>query len=383
MDHVEVAVVASPLAALAPLYDVDPDADVLLIVPPSQAFKLQEKPHYVNGINGINGDHKPTNGKPSPTQSGLRLKVSSKHLALASRVFKSKLSFGTSDTVRQSDGRVHLQLGKGFGPQAVIIVMNAVHSRGSKVPRTVDIETLAQIALFVDRFQLLDAVEVYAERWISKLENGIPNIYNQDLVRWIYISHVFRHAEIFKAATKTAAAQSSGPIDTLGLPIREKILRKPLPPRHNPTDLTNPPRPHRHHPTDPPQPYPHPPPQHPRHAHLQHRRALPHPPLRLAPPRRTHQVAPRPPPRLAAPRETLPGHQLRRRGRGRTLRSNFAPPAQGGAPAAGGRAVVYAQCELACQGGPAARVGGGWGDLSGHAGCVTGAGVSGWGWCAA
>lgn len=222
MDSVQVSVIASPLANFAPLYEVDPDADVLLIVPPlSQAVQPCENPHHVNGING---GHKLTDAAAPDSQQGLRIKVSSKHLALASRVLNNKLQFGSNDAVRQSDGRVHLVLAAGFDAKAVGIVMGAIHGRGSKVPRTVDLETLAQIALFVDRFRLLDAVEIYAERWISNLQHTIPSTYNRDLVHWIYISHVFRRPDIFRTATKVAATQSSGPIETLGLPIREKII---------------------------------------------------------------------------------------------------------------------------------------------------------------
>lgn len=216
--------VASPFTNLAPLYEVDPEADVLLIVPSSnKPFAPWVGAPQVNGTNGV---HKTTAAAAPASRPGLRIKVSSRHLTLASRVFKNKLQFSSSKGTRQSDGRVHLKLSEGFDPQAVSIVLNAVHARGSKVPRSVDLETLAQIAIFVDRFQLLDAVEVYAERWISKLEGDIPETYNRDLVLWLYISHVFRHSDIFKAVSKTAAAQSHGPIQTLNLPIREKIISR-------------------------------------------------------------------------------------------------------------------------------------------------------------
>ncbi|KAK4154676.1 hypothetical protein C8A00DRAFT_42559 [Chaetomidium leptoderma] len=209
MDSVEIVKVASPFGNLAPIYEVDPDADALLIVPPSK--RTFAPWHEIDGGQRIT--------------PGLRIKVSSKHLALASRAFRNRLQFGNSKAARQSDGRVHLTLAEGFDAKAVSIVMKAIHGRGSKVPKAADLETLAQIALFVDRFQLLDAVEVYAERWISKLEDSIPDTYNQDLVRWIYISHVFHDADIFKAVTKVAAVHSAGPIDSLGLPIREKIIQ--------------------------------------------------------------------------------------------------------------------------------------------------------------
>ncbi|KAL1837774.1 hypothetical protein VTJ49DRAFT_3410 [Mycothermus thermophilus] len=243
MDFVEVVVVASPFANITPLYDVDPDADALLIVPPPKHEPKSSHDHQplLNGINGTHavtevngvdglGIHNPSDAyqvaSPPATRSqkGLRLKVSSKHLTLASRVFKIKLQFANLGAARQSDGRVHLQLAPVFDPTAVSIVMNALHVRGSKVPKTLDLETLTNVAVFVDRFQLVDAIDIYAERWISRLEASVPTAYTPDLIRWIYISHVFRHADIFKAVTKAAAAQSSGPIPTLGLPIRDKII---------------------------------------------------------------------------------------------------------------------------------------------------------------
>ncbi|KAL2195577.1 hypothetical protein P885DRAFT_79019 [Corynascus similis CBS 632.67] len=222
MDFVELAVVASPFANLAPLYEADPDADALLIVPPpGKTIAVRNEFPRLNGVNGGSKGSQVANGV---LQTGLRIKVSSKHLVLASRVFRNKLQFGNTRAARQSDGRVHLRLAEGFNPSAVSIVINAIHGRGPKVPKTVDLETLTHIALFVDRFQLLDAVEVYADRWISNLERSDPNTISQDPIPWVYISHVFRQSDTFKTATKLAAAQSSGPIATLGLPIKEKII---------------------------------------------------------------------------------------------------------------------------------------------------------------
>lgn len=203
---------ASPFANLAPLYEVDPDADALLVVSPSNR---QTRPQQ--GPNGT---------ATAPSEQGLRIKVSSKHLALASRVFRNKLQFGSTKPARQADGRLHLCLAEGFSAKAVSIVANVLHGRGSKVPKAVDLDTLAQIALFVDRFQLLDAVEVYADRWISRLELDAPGTVASAPVPWIYVSYVFRRADLFKEATKHAAAQASGQIETGGLPIKAKIIRK-------------------------------------------------------------------------------------------------------------------------------------------------------------
>ena len=87
-----------------------------------------------------------------------------------SKPFRNKLHLATSKKGSvQSDGRTHLSLAAGFDPKAVTIALNAVHGRGSKVPKSVDLETLAKIAHFVDRFQLFETVEVYADRWVGGL----------------------------------------------------------------------------------------------------------------------------------------------------------------------------------------------------------------------
>lgn len=231
MDSLQIVVVASPFANMTSLYEVDPDADVLLIVPPFNPSSFAPLP----------GSSSPSSS--SATTPGLRLKVSSKHLALSSKPFRNKLQFKNSASSHlQSDGRTHISLSPGFDPKAVTIALNAVHGRGSKVPKQVDLETLAKIACFVDKFQLFETLEIYADRWISTLWKNVDledELTSQrDLVFWIYVAHVFKQAEIFKSATRQAALRASGPIDTLGLPIREKIIsecRPPIPSRTLPS----------------------------------------------------------------------------------------------------------------------------------------------------
>lgn len=119
-------------------------------------------------------------------------------------------------------------------------VMDIVHGRGRKVPRTVpDVETLAKIAVVVDAFKFHDAVEVYAERWFAGLLSSLLSSRNsnkgrdeavmeaaddRELVLWIFASYVFRQAEVFKAATRVAVLRSEGPIPSLGLQVREGVI---------------------------------------------------------------------------------------------------------------------------------------------------------------
>lgn len=216
MDSIWVALIPLPFLKPGPFYQVDPEADVLIIVPANkQAFAPWD-------ISSVDETH--VVNKHAVSQSGLRIKASSKHLSLASDVFKKKLRHFSRNTSVQADGRIHLNVAQGFDARAAAIVLNAVHGKAFKTPKSVDLDTLAQIAMFAGKFQLAEAVSVYADRWISRLLDQLPNTYNRELILWVYISHVFGHSEAFRAATKVAAVYSTGPIKTLGLPIDQRVI---------------------------------------------------------------------------------------------------------------------------------------------------------------
>lgn len=218
-------------------YEVDPDADTLLVIPnPSKPFapwqqenspptssSAEDASSVYAGI--LRGTSRPPNIYASIASSPeTRVKVSSKHLALASKHFRNKFRhLGPEET--QADGRFHVTLG-GYDPAAVLIVMDAVHGRGTKVPKAVELETLAKVAVFVDAFRCFEAVEVYAERWFERLGNDAPAVYGRDLVLWMYACYVFRQSQAFTRATKIAVLNSDGLLRTLGLQVRAGVVSK-------------------------------------------------------------------------------------------------------------------------------------------------------------
>jgi hypothetical protein len=214
---------------MSKLYEVDPDADTLIIlstapqshptngtVIPSRRARDSSaaagpQVHLVNGVD--------------TSQPGdLRIKASSKHLSLASRPLKKKLATaeGNCPTV-QFDGRVHLRL-EGFDPSAVTIAINALHGKSSRVPKSLDLSSVADVAAFVQTFQCHEAVEAYAERWIARLNTAPPTKYTADTVRWIFVSYVFRQPDLFRAATRTAISQGSGLVTIGPVRIPDKVI---------------------------------------------------------------------------------------------------------------------------------------------------------------
>lgn len=247
-----------PFIKMFKLYEVDPEADTLLIVPhPSRPFAPWDEPSEAStsaslsspsdvyaGI--LRGTSRPPNIYASIASAPeLRLKVSSQHLILASKHFRNRFRYShhrpqsDNDDSNSSDGRIHITLSPGYDPKAIITVMDIVHGRGRKVPRTLDgVETLAQIAVVVDAFKFHDTAEVYAERWFADLlKDGRPEkrlneaTDDRELVLWIYASYVFRQAKVFKAATRIAVLRSDGPLRNLGLQVRDGVISESTFPR--------------------------------------------------------------------------------------------------------------------------------------------------------
>ena len=156
----------------------------------------------------------------------VRLRVSSKHLILTSQMFKAELLGGFKEAeILRNEQFLEKSL-PDDDADAWIILLNILHHRNRKVPRTVDLETLTQVACLVDKYFLHEAVEVFANLWISDLLPEIPNVFWRDAVTWICISGVFKEQETYKKMTKLAQLESKGKIDTRELPFPSDAIGK-------------------------------------------------------------------------------------------------------------------------------------------------------------
>ncbi|KAI1486584.1 hypothetical protein F5X96DRAFT_654325 [Biscogniauxia mediterranea] len=167
------------------------------------------------------------NDRNTPNNN-LRMKASSSHLALASQRFGRMLKNAWPDlaVIHEEDGLRHWET-EAVDLAAFEIVMDIIHGQNRRVPRAVDLEMLAKVAVIVDDLQCREAVEIFADMWLSKLEESAPPqglSYSRDLVLWIFIASVFSYDEIFKSCTYTAIMETTGPISSLELPIRGKII---------------------------------------------------------------------------------------------------------------------------------------------------------------
>ncbi|KAI1501918.1 hypothetical protein F5X99DRAFT_181922 [Biscogniauxia marginata] len=231
---------------------LDPNGDLLIIVSaPTGAFAIWDEPHGTSATQPRDNEDDQEKGddevaeakdvmKALDTSSGtgdddgnapgneLRIKASSRHLALASQRFGRMLANSWPDlaVVDPEKGLRHWTT-DAVDLAAFAIVMDIVHGRNRGVPRAVDLDTLAKIAVIVDDLQCHEAVEVFADMWIRALEPSASVAklsYSRELVLWTLVASVFHHAEIFRECTRIAIRNSTGPMPSLELPIRGKVI---------------------------------------------------------------------------------------------------------------------------------------------------------------
>ncbi|KAK8036899.1 hypothetical protein PG994_015396, partial [Apiospora phragmitis] len=156
-------------------------------------------------------------------QAGIRMRLSSSHLSLASPIFK-KMLLGSGRESTCVSGSGHLIDAEGWDDDALRILMHIIHGRTRSVPRSVDLETLAKIAVLVEYYECHEVVEIVTSMWIDQLKGRLPQEYCRDLVLWCLISWVFSQADLFQAATQIAVNKCQGPLPTLDLPIPEMLV---------------------------------------------------------------------------------------------------------------------------------------------------------------
>jgi hypothetical protein len=167
--------------------------------------------------------------KPLPAdEKGVHYHVSSRHLKLASRCFNTMLSGEKWDEgIRKEDGLFCMRL-EGWDADAFLILMDIFHLRNRRVPRSVDLDTLAKIAVMVDYYECEEATELFTAMWITdwKKKQSVPTVYGRDLMLWICVARVFDLPEDFERTTSVALRCSTEDIRTLELPIWPTIVRE-------------------------------------------------------------------------------------------------------------------------------------------------------------
>jgi hypothetical protein len=155
-----------------------------------------------------------------PKSEHIRIRVSSKHLILASHYFRSILRGDFKEGVDLRTTKVtEIPLVEDH-PAALLILLNIIYGHTRRVPRAVDFRILTRIAVLVDKYQFHEVAEMFTNTWVEKLRGSMPTSLTDDLRAAICIYWVFRKSSEFKRVTQIALMDSN---DTKSLILNAAI----------------------------------------------------------------------------------------------------------------------------------------------------------------
>ncbi|KAL7795057.1 hypothetical protein V8C37DRAFT_375434 [Trichoderma ceciliae] len=204
------------------VHEIDPNGDTLFILRNANApFAISEKERDDSDAD-LSSDSA-DKSQIADDKPEVRMRLSSKHLILASAYFQKLAANGWKETTPQ-DGYTYVVTTEEWDEEALVALMNIIHGRTAKVPRVVSLEMLAKISVLVDYYQCHETVEFFAKTWTGGLGASVPVFYGRDLLLRFTVAWVFSEGTIFWLLTKTIILESKEPIDSLGLPIPQDII---------------------------------------------------------------------------------------------------------------------------------------------------------------
>ncbi|KAI9150435.1 hypothetical protein HJFPF1_10201 [Paramyrothecium foliicola] len=214
-------VAATPLAESlvemepeACMHVIDPDGDVI--------YDLTVETSSPDAAEASDSADNQTIQTQNPVQA-IAFKVSSKHLALASIVFKRMFDGGWAESQPADDGYKHVS-GKDLDVEAFLIMMNVIHGRNKKVPWEVSMKTLAGISRIVNYYIMHEAVEVFVKIWIGAIKPPLFHEYSDDHLLWMDICIVFKLKNQFRLVTAGLIWNLPGDADAAKCLLHEDVL---------------------------------------------------------------------------------------------------------------------------------------------------------------
>lgn len=236
------------------LLELDPQADALLILqcpnlqqihePIEQEIPAEKKAAEINSAQKQDTDAmKPpeTKDEMASLQPYLRnghpnqieFRVSAKHLCLASPVFKKMIQGEFQESKPNKEGLLEIKASD-WNAEALLIVLDIVHSHHYNVPRRLSEDIIAQIGLIIDYYDCLEAVQIFFDPWYTGIggwlgysfwpfRENLAEDFGTNKTLLLFIAWAFRSKTTFKGLTSSAILNTQGPIET-HLPVPTQLL---------------------------------------------------------------------------------------------------------------------------------------------------------------
>ncbi|KAK7408932.1 hypothetical protein QQX98_008876 [Neonectria punicea] len=109
----------------------------------------------------------------------VRMRVSSRHLILASPVFRMMLEGPWLEAAVPEPGLREIRVGS-WHLEALIIVLDAIHGHHRSILTSLSLDMIAKVAIIVDYYQCKEIIEVFVHLWINTLKKDVPKSYGKE-----------------------------------------------------------------------------------------------------------------------------------------------------------------------------------------------------------
>ncbi|KAF7854467.1 uncharacterized protein EAF02_011642 [Botrytis sinoallii] len=226
---------------------VDPDGDLVLLLDPnvpkspkSDSFSSvdAEATNAPNDdistesemIRSLDGETSETSqDEPLPIYSD-HILVSSKHMSLASPVFKAMLQGGFREAITlKTTGKLELPL-PDDDPAAMKILIDMIHGRMKLIPAKINLELFTQLAILVDKYRCAEVVCPYHDIWKNTVQDWAFT--SEDMTRWLCVAWQFELDAEFRQASTWIEGQATCDLVTTmakmkyNLPIPKQVTDK-------------------------------------------------------------------------------------------------------------------------------------------------------------
>ncbi|EKJ74415.1 hypothetical protein FPSE_05422 [Fusarium pseudograminearum CS3096] len=185
-------------------------------------FNIEEEDHAMEE----DGQETNTANSRSDELIEVRMRVSSRHLILASRTFRTMLEGPWSENLSRASqsqsGPVQV-VTSDWDAAALAIVLDAIHGRYQEIPKNVSIGLMTRIATIVDYYECHECLQLISDIWISDVYevHGVADTFCKSSLLWLYISWVFSKRNIMDPTSRMLLQETLdlSQIDLKDLPL--------------------------------------------------------------------------------------------------------------------------------------------------------------------
>uniref|UniRef100_A0A098D143 BTB domain-containing protein n=2 Tax=Gibberella zeae (strain ATCC MYA-4620 / CBS 123657 / FGSC 9075 / NRRL 31084 / PH-1) TaxID=229533 RepID=A0A098D143_GIBZE len=154
------------------------------------------------------------------------MRVSSRHLILASRTFRTMLEGPWKECLavasKNQSGPVLIETSD-WDAAALAIVLDAIHGRYQDIPKHVGIGLMTRIATIVDYYECHECLQLISDIWMADIwgKNEVPDTFCKSSLLWLYTSWVFSRPNIMDLMSRVLLQDTLDPshINLKDLPL--------------------------------------------------------------------------------------------------------------------------------------------------------------------